>query len=69
MRWGIGISRLQPLGFDASFISALIDAARRVVARVGIGFLATAGIAAGVSLGLLAWSWSIPHDERKGVTT
>jgi hypothetical protein len=69
MRWGIGISRLQPLGFDASFISALIDAARRVVARVGIGFLATGGIAAGVSLGLLAWSWSIPHDERKGVTT
>ena len=49
--------------------SALIDAARHVAARAGIGFLATGGIGAGLSLGLLAWSWSIPHDERKGAPT
>jgi hypothetical protein len=67
--WGIENAELQPLGFNAPFISALIDAARRVVARVGVGFLATGGIGAGISLGLLAWSWSIPRDERKRATT
>jgi hypothetical protein len=67
--WGIENARLQLQGFHASFVSALIDAARHVVARAGIGFLTTGGIGAGLSLGLLAWSWSIPHDERKGVTT
>jgi hypothetical protein len=69
VHWGIENARLQLFGFNASFVSALIDAARHVAARAGIGFLTTGGIGAGLSLGLLAWSWSIPHDERKGVTT
>jgi len=68
MRWGIESAELQPLGFNASFISALIDAARHVVTRVCVGFLATGGIGAGISLGLLAWSWSIPREERKSAT-
>jgi len=69
VQWGLGSARLEVHGFNASFVSALIDAARHVAARAGIGFLATGGIGAGLSLGLLAWSWSIPHDERKGAAT
>jgi hypothetical protein len=68
MRWGIENVQLLPLGFNESFISALIDAGRHVLTRVGVGFLATGGIGVGISLGLLAWSWSIPHEERKSVT-
>jgi hypothetical protein len=69
VQWGIENAQLQIHGFSQSFISALIEAARHVVSRVGIGFLATGGIGAGISLGLLAWSWSIPHEQRKGVST
>jgi hypothetical protein len=68
VRWGIENARLDIHGFNAAFISAVIDAARHLVSRIGIGFLATGGITAGASLGLLAWSWSIPHIERKGVS-
>ena len=68
-RWGMESVRFQVNGFSASFVSAVIDAVRHVVARAGIGFLAAGGIGAGLSLGLLAWSWSVPRDERKGVTT
>jgi hypothetical protein len=68
VQWGIENARLDTVGFNAAFISALIDAARRAVSRVAAGFLATGGIAAGAALGLLAWSWSIPHNERKGVS-
>jgi hypothetical protein len=69
VQWSIETARLQTHGFSASFISAIIAAARSVVSRIGIGFLATGGVAAGIALGLLAWSWSIPHSERKGVRT
>jgi hypothetical protein len=51
-------------GFSPAFIAALADAARHAVSRIGIGFLAVGGIAAGAALGLLAWSWSLPHTER-----
>jgi hypothetical protein len=66
---GIASARLEAHGFSSSFVAALIDAARHVVSRVGIGFLATGGIASGIALGLLAWSWAIPRNERKGVTS
>jgi hypothetical protein len=69
VRWGIENARLQVRGFSPSFIAALIDMVRHIVFRLGIGFLATGGIGAGISLGLLAWSWSIPRDGMKGVTT
>jgi hypothetical protein len=65
IRGGIESAQLQTQGFSASFISALIDAVRHVVTRAAVGFLAVGGIGAGVSLGLLAWSWSIPRTERK----
>jgi hypothetical protein len=68
VQWGFQSARLEIHGFSPSFVSALIGAARHIASRVGIGFLATGGIAAGIALGLLAWSWSIPRDERKGVT-
>ena len=67
-RWEIENARLDILGFNAAFISALVDTARQVVSRIAVGFLATGGIAAGAALGLLAWSWSIPHIERKGAS-
>lgn len=66
VRWGIENARLDIHGFNAAFISALIDAARHILSRIAVGFLAMGGIAAGVALGLLAWGWSIPHIERKG---
>lgn len=66
VRWGIENTRLDSYGFSAGFISALIDASRHLLSRIAVGFLATGGIAAGAALGLLAWSWSIPHIERKG---
>jgi hypothetical protein len=59
VQWGIENARLDIRGFNAAFISALVDAARRVVSRIAVGFLAAGGIAAGAALGLLAWSWSI----------
>jgi hypothetical protein len=65
MQWGIESARLSTHGFTASFTAALIDTAHRVVARVGIGFLAVGAIAGGGAMGLLAWSWSIPEQERK----
>ena len=68
-QWGIQNARFQLNGFTASFVSAVIDAVRHLVARAGVGFLAAGGIGAGLAFGLLAWSWSIPHGERKGVTT
>jgi hypothetical protein len=68
VQWGIHDVQLEIQGFSASFVSALIGAAQHIASRAGIGFLATGGIAAGTSLGLLAWSWSIPRDERKRVT-
>jgi hypothetical protein len=68
VRWEIENARLDILGFNAAFISALVDTARHVVSRIAVGFLATGGIAAGAALGLLAWSWSIPHIERKGAS-
>jgi hypothetical protein len=52
-------------GFSPVFVSALADAARHVVSRISVGFLAVGGIAAGAGLGLLAWSWSIPHTQRE----
>jgi hypothetical protein len=68
VRWGIENARLDILGFNAAFISALVETARHVVSRIAVGFLATGGIAAGAALGLLAWSWSIPHIERQGAS-
>jgi hypothetical protein len=65
MRGGIESAQLQTQGFSASFVSALIDAVRHVVTRAGVGFLAVGGIGAGISLGLLAGSWSIPREQRK----
>jgi hypothetical protein len=65
--WGIRGVQMEIHGFSVSSVSALVDAAERISSRAGIGLLATGGIAAGIALGLLAWSWSIPRDERRGV--
>jgi len=61
VQWGLANARLQTSGFSPSFIAAVADAARHLATRVGIGFLATGGIAAGIALGLLAWSWALPR--------
>ncbi len=62
--WGIGQAHLETEGFAPSFAAALVEAARHALARVDTGFIATGAVAGGVSLGLLAWSWSIPASER-----
>jgi hypothetical protein len=64
--WGIANARLEISGFSSSFVAALVDAARRAAAHVGVSFLAAGGIAAGISLGLLAWSWAIPRRDKQG---
>jgi hypothetical protein len=68
VQWGLANAHLGVSGFSASFVAAVAEAARRVATRVGIGFLATGGIAAGVALGLLAWSWSLPRGGDGGAT-
>jgi len=62
--WAIGQAHLETQGFAPSFVDALVAAARQAILRVGTGFIATGAIAAGAALGLLAWSWSIPAEER-----
>jgi hypothetical protein len=62
--WGIGQAQLPELGFAPSFADAVVETARHALSRVGIGFIATGAAACGISLGLLAWSWSIPQSER-----
>jgi len=61
VQWSLANARLETSGFSPSFVAAIADAARHVATRVGIGFLATGGIAAGIALGLLAWSWALPR--------
>ena len=66
VQWGIDSARLGSHGFPPSFIAALIDGARRAMTRAGTGFMASGAIAGGAALGLLAWSWSMAREERKG---
>ena len=65
VQWGIQSARLELNGFSSSFVAALIDLVRHALSRVGGGFLAAGAIAAGASIGLLAWSWSMPPESRK----
>lgn len=53
------------LRFSSAFMTAIYDAARFAMRRVGIGFLATGAVAAGVSLALLGVSWSMPQERRQ----
>jgi hypothetical protein len=67
--WGIETARLESQGFSATFITALVDAVRHAITRVGTGFLATGAIAGGAAMGLLAWSWTIERDQGKGAAS
>jgi hypothetical protein len=69
VQWGIQSARLDTLGYDATFIAALVDVARHAMTRVGVGFIATGAVAAGIAMGLLGWSWSISREGRKGAHT
>ncbi len=62
--YGIREARLEDLGFSAGFAQAVIAAARTMILRISTGFLATGGVAGGISLGLLAWAWGTPKQER-----
>ena len=68
VQWGVGTARLDSHGFPPSFVAALIDVARRAMTRAGTGFMAAGAIAGGAALGLLAWSWSMTREERKGAS-
>ncbi len=69
VQWGLVNARLDTFGFSPSFVAAVAEATRHVATRVGIGFLATGGIAAGIALGLLAWSWALPRGGNGGAGT
>ncbi len=64
LRWALSTAHLADYGFSPAFVSAVLDAARRAVVRVGVGFLATGGIGIGISFGLLAWSWAMPRRKE-----
>jgi hypothetical protein len=66
VHWGLASAHLETFGFSAGFVAAVAEAARQVATRVGVGFLATGGIAAGAALGLLAWSWALPKNGGQG---
>ena len=53
------------LRFSPAFATAVFDAARFAMRRIGIGFLATGAVAAGVSMALLGVSWSMPQERRQ----
>jgi hypothetical protein len=65
VRWGIESARLGTYGFGSPFITALIDAAQHAMTRIGVGFIATGAVTAGIALGFLGGSWSIPLENRK----
>jgi hypothetical protein len=50
--------------FSPAFMTAVYDAARFAMRRVGLGFLATGAVAAGVSMALLGVSWSMTKERR-----
>jgi len=64
LQWALSNADLPDYGFSAPFVSAVVEAARRAVVRIGVGFLATGGIGIGVSFGLLAWSWAQPQGKE-----
>jgi len=66
VRWGVENAGLGSFGFDRSFIAALLNASQRAMTRIGVGFIVTGAVAAGISLGLLGWSWSIAPEDRRG---
>jgi hypothetical protein len=53
------------LGRGAPFAAAVTEAARLVMTRVSVSFMAAGAITAGAAMGLLSWSWTIPQAERK----
>jgi hypothetical protein len=69
VQWGIGTVRIGSVRYGDSFVAALIDLVRHAMTRVGVGFIATGAVAAGIAMGLLGWSWSIPRENRRGAET
>jgi hypothetical protein len=66
VRWGIESARLDTIGYHGAFVAALVELARHAMTRFGVGFIATGAVAAGIAMGLLGMSWSIPQERRKG---
>jgi len=63
IRLGLAAAQLQSMGFDAGFGDAILNVAQVTVQRVGVSFLAAGAIAAGASLALLGFSWSLPKGR------
>jgi hypothetical protein len=63
-RFGISMTDFTGTGVSQGFVDAVVNAARLSLARVGIGFLATGGIAAGIGIGLLVWGGITPNGGK-----
>jgi hypothetical protein len=63
-RFGISMTDFAGTGVSQGFVDAIVNAARLSLGRVGIGFLATGGIAAGIGIGLLVWGGITPNGNR-----
>ncbi|HVO40457.1 MAG TPA: hypothetical protein VMV03_15600 [Spirochaetia bacterium] len=64
-RSGLASADTGTLRFSPAFATAVYDAARFAMRRIGIGFLATGAVAAGVCMALLGVSWSMPQERRQ----
>jgi hypothetical protein len=63
-RFGISAADFTGTGVSQGFVDAIVNAARLSLGRIGIGFLATGGIAAGIGIGLLVWGGITPSGGR-----
>jgi len=61
---GIRSATLGSAGFSAGFSAAVFEAARHAVWRVAAAFLATGGIALGISIGLAVWAMTLGSDPK-----
>ncbi len=52
------------VGFSAGFSAAVIETARHAVSRVATAFLATGGIALGISIGLVVWAMTLGNEPK-----
>jgi hypothetical protein len=68
-RFGITTVDFTGTGVSQGFVDAVVNAARLSLGRIGIGFLATGGIAAGLGIGLLVWGGITPSEGRKEPVT
>jgi hypothetical protein len=66
---GIRSVNLGSVGFSPGFSAAFFETARHAVWRVAAAFLATGGIALGISIGLVVWAMTLGNDPKNEART